>query len=197
MLTFDDPQLEQPARRHAYHGISAEPRAPGTTEVVVDEGWKYNLPDLLAALGRSQLRKADVLAGRRQTIADRYRMQFSSLVEAGLLRVPRVDPAVKSAWQLYIVRFALERLKPEWTRDRVAHTLRERGIGTSLQTLQRPLHTHPFWRARLESAQWGEFPVADRIAATALCLPIWPGMTEAQVDHVVDEVGRVLKGAVR
>lgn len=197
MLTFDDIELERPARRHAYHGINPGPRSPGTTEVVVDAGWKYNLPDLLAALGRSQLRKADVLVGRRQTIADRYRMQFSSLVNAGLLRVPRVDPAITSAWQLYIVRFALERLKSEWTRDRLAQALRDRGIGTSLQTLQRPLHTHPFWRGRGGSAQWGDFPVAEKIAATALCLPIWPGMAEAQVDQVADEVGRVLKGAVR
>jgi perosamine synthetase len=197
MLTFDDIQLERPARRYAYHGINPDTRPPGVTEVVVDIGWKYNLPDLLAALGRSQLRKADVLAGRRQTIADRYRMQFSSLVDAGLLRVPRVDPTVTSSWQLYIVRFALERLRPEWTRDRLGQTLRERGIGTSLQTLQRPLHTHPFWRERGGSAKWGEFPVADKIASSGLCLPIWPGMAEAQVDQVADEVSRLVKAAVR
>jgi dTDP-4-amino-4,6-dideoxygalactose transaminase len=196
MLILADPELERLARRLAYHGISQDPRPPGTTEIVTDAGWKYNLPDLLAALGRSQLRKADVLAGRRQANAERYRMQFASLVNAGLLRVPRVDPAITSAWQLYIVRFALDRLRPEWTRDRIAATLLERGIHTSLQTLQRPLHTHPFWR-RLPSAQWGEFPVADRIAASALCLPIWPGMAEAQVDRVADEVSRIVKGAVR
>ena len=160
-----------------------------------EEGWKYNLPDILAALGRSQLRKADVLAGRRVGIAERYRMKLAPLIEAGLARLPRVEEANGSAWHLYVIRFNLERLRPEWTRDRIAATLAERGIKTSLH--YRPLHTHPFWRARLESAQWGEFPVTDRIYASALSLPIWPGLSESQVDQVADEICRVVKGAVR
>jgi dTDP-4-amino-4,6-dideoxygalactose transaminase len=199
MLVLADPSLEPLARRLSYHGIHAQDpphaRRGLDTDLVTDEGFKYNLPDLLAALGRSQLRKADVLAGRRQIIAERYRSRLTSLVEAGLLRVPRVDPAVKSAWQLYVIRFALDRLRPEWTRDRLAIALAERGVHTSLR--YRPLHTQPFWRARLESAQWGEFPIADKIAASALCLPIWPGMTESQVDQVADEVGRLVKSVAR
>lgn len=195
MLILRDPSLEPRARRLAYHGIASGPRPPGQPESVVEEGWKYNLPDLLAALGRSQLRKADVLGGRRATIAEQYRTRLSTAVEAGLMRVPRVEEGASSAWHLYVVRIVTERLRPEWTRDRLAAALGERGIQTSAR--YKPLHQHPFWRGRLPSAQWGTFPVADQIAVSALCLPIWPGLSESQVDHIADEVCRLVKGGAR
>lgn len=193
VLSRSDAALEKRARRLVYHGIA--PRTGLEPDLVTEEGWKYNLPDVLAALGRAQLMKADVLAGHRERIAIQYRNRLSTLVNAGLLRVPRVDPDVKSAWHLYVVRFSLDRLREEWPRDRIAATLLERGIQTSLR--YRPLHQQPFWRARLESAKWQSFPTADRIAASSLCLPIWPYMSEAQVDQVADEVTRIVKGAVR
>jgi dTDP-4-amino-4,6-dideoxygalactose transaminase len=199
MLILADSGLEKRARRLVYHGIAAHEAQHHRTGLdhylVTEEGWKYNLPDVLAALGRAQLMKADVLAGRREEIAKRYRARFADAVGAGLLRVPRVDPSVKSAWHLYVLRFNLERLREEWTRDRLAATLLERGIQVSLR--YRPLHQQPFWRARLPEAKWSTFPHADRIAASSLCLPIWPAMTESEVDRVADEVIRLVKGAVR
>lgn len=199
MLVLQDPGLEARARRLTYHGIHAiEPqhRRVGLDHyAVTEEGWKYNLPDLLAALGRAQLRKADVLAGRRTTIAERYRARFAPLVNAGLLRVPWLESRIKSGWHLYVIRFVLERLRPEWTRDRLAGALQDRGIQTSVR--YKPLHLQPFWRTRLDSARWGTFPVAERVAESSLCLPCWPGMSESQVDQVGDEVSRLVKGAVR
>ena len=199
MLTLRDPGLLARARRISLHGIDADAYQRSRKGLyhyaVVEEGEKYNMADLNAALGRSQLRKADVLAGRRLAIAERYRARLSPVTEAGLVRVPRVDDHVVSAWHLYVVRFAMDRLRSEWTRDRMAEELKERGIQTSMH--YRPLHTHPYWRSRVTSSQWGEFPVADRLYASALSLPIWPGMSESQVDQVADEVCRVVKGAVR
>lgn len=199
MLVLADPELEGRARRLSLHGINADAYQRSRSGLyhysVTEEGYKYNLPDILAALGRSQLRKADVLAGRRLAIAERYRMKLAHLVDAGLIRLPRVGEDTVSAWHLYVVRFTMDRLRPEWTRDRIAASMAERGVNTSLH--YKPLHTHPFWRARLESARWGEFPVADRIYQSALSLPIWPGMAESQVDVVADELSRVVKSAIR
>lgn len=200
-LVLRDPDLLPRARRLSLHGIDADAyqrsRAGLAHYQVVEHGWKYNLPDVLAALGRSQLKKADVLWQRRQNVADWYRRALAPAVAAGRLRLPVVEPDCASSWHLYAVRLPLERWAPGWDRDRVAARLRDLGIGTSMHYV--PLHLHPYWQAHgdLAGMNNGRFPHANTAYAELLSLPIWVGLTEGQVGHVAERLVQVLEEAQR
>lgn len=193
MLALNDASLLERARRLSLHGIDADAyqrsRAGLYHYEVTEHGWKYNLPDLLAALGRSQLSKVNELFTRRYAVAAQYQSRFQKLVRAGLLTLPMVYDDCESSWHLYVIQFNMEALKPDWSRDRIALALREHGIGTSLH--YRPLHLHPFW---LPYATRG-LPNTERAYGRMLSLPIYPGMTEGDTDRVADALEVVLQDA--
>ncbi|MFD5625706.1 DegT/DnrJ/EryC1/StrS family aminotransferase [Streptomyces sp. NPDC127072] len=142
---------------------------------VVAAGMKYNMPDLAAALLRCQLDRCDALHERRRAIGERYAKGLASL--PGLL-LPLADTALdSSSWYLYAVQL------PEGIdRDDVADRLSRRGIGTSVHF--RPLHQFSYYRAELPSAA-EDFPVADAAYRRLLSLPIFPAMTNEDVDSVI------------
>ncbi|MCL2374776.1 MAG: DegT/DnrJ/EryC1/StrS aminotransferase family protein [Treponema sp.] len=140
---------------------------------VVEPGFKYNIPDILSALGRVQLRRAMDLLVMREDIARRYDAAFSS---------PFILPpsGEGDARHLYPLRLDAEKLVIG--RDDFAAKMQGRGIGISVHFI--PLHTMPYYknRYRLES---GDFPETMRAYSQSISLPIWPGMTRAQADAVI------------
>lgn len=189
MLTTDDPDIAARARLMALHGISRDAwkryAADGSWSYeVVEAGYKYNLTDLAAALGRVQLRRLHAMRARRAEIAVRYRAAFegSRVVEA-----PGVAHGVEHAWHLYPVRLRLDRLSID--RARFIQELRERRIGASVHFI--PLHRQPFY-ARRYGYNPADFPVAEAIYPRLVSLPIYSGMTDASVARViaaVEEIG--------
>jgi dTDP-4-amino-4,6-dideoxygalactose transaminase len=197
MLVIPKPQ-ESRARRLTLHGIDADAYQRSRTAIyhyeVVEHGWKYNLPDLLAAPGRSQLAKTHRLWEQRTATARRYIDGLSGLVGAGRLTLPAVGADAMSAWHLFPIRLNLKALHATWDRDRVGQRLRELGVGTSMHS--RPLHRHKFWSESLGLAAEA-FPVADQAYIELLSLPIWPGMTHRHVSLVIDRLHQVLTEGVR
>lgn len=196
MLTLADPSLESRARRLTLHGIDQDAFQRSRTAIyhyeVLEHGFKYNLPDLLAALGRTQLKKAISLWELRVMIAETYGKRLQYLHERGLLQLPSLEQNVSSAWHLYPVRFNLDALTKN--RDELAAELRLRGVGSSVH--YRPLHRHSYWAANfIKPTQ--VFPFADRAYDELLSLPIWPGMTTIEMEYVVDRVGDVIIRAKR
>lgn len=204
MLVLRDTALMDRARRLSLHGIDADAYQRSRQGLyhyeVIEHGWKYNLPDLLAALGRSQLGKADALARRRFWIAEAYTKRFLPLVTAGVLQLPVVHDGYQSAWHLYVIQFETERFRAGWDRDRIAVAMKDQGIGTSLH--YRPLHRHRFWQqhcaTQLHGQDWATlFPHTERAYPRMLSLPIWPGMTDGDVDRVASALESVLAEATR
>jgi dTDP-4-amino-4,6-dideoxygalactose transaminase len=144
---------------------------------VVEAGHKCNLPDILAAIGRVQLRRADELWERRRRIAARYDAAFSKRPE---LSIP--PGGAGDARHLYPLR-----LKAPLAADRddCVRKLQEAGIGVSVHFI--PLHKMPYYRKRY-ALKDGDFPNAEDAYSRVISLPIWPGMTEAQVTRVIDSV---------
>jgi dTDP-4-amino-4,6-dideoxygalactose transaminase len=89
----------------------------------------------------------------------------------------------KSSWHLYILRLNLEELRID--RDAFIEELRSRGIGTSVHFI--PLHLHPFYQRSYGYAP-GDFPKAEKEFDRYLSLPIYPGMTDANIQQVIDSV---------
>lgn len=149
---------------------------------LLEPGLKANLPDLLAALARSQLARFDDLQGRRRRLVSEYRKLVASL--PGLRCVPE-DLAVGGADHLMVVAL------PEGVdRDRVQECLRGDGVPTSVHFP--PLHHFEWFRANAVLGPGGA-PVADRMAGRVLSLPLHPGMSTADVQRVMGALWAALE----
>ena len=145
---------------------------------VVAAGYKYNLPDLLAAVGREQLKKADRFLAERRQIAEIYNAAFKDLPFAEL---PPDGPG--HAWHLYSLRLRPDSLRIG--RNEFVEELRKAGIGTSVHFI--PLHIMPYWADRYGLSP-ESFPEAYASFLRTISLPIWQGMGEDRARAVVRAV---------
>jgi len=192
MLVTDDDSLADRARLMSLHGISRHAwnryAAGGSWSYEIeDAGYKYNMTDLAAALGLAQLSRAEELLAARRDLAAGYRERFLQSGFDDLIQLPEDAPDGSHAWHLFVVRLRLERLSID--RAAVMDQLQERGIGASVHFI--PLHMHPYYRARPETTP-RPLPIASREFERVVSLPIWPGMTDANLDRVVAALGAIL-----
>ena len=176
------------------HGISRDAWNRYSTEgswhyEVLDIGYKYNLTDIQSAIGIVQLGKCDAMRAERAEIAARYSREFA---RQRALEVPTVGANRESSWHLYVLRLNLNELTI--TRSAMIEKLRERGIGTSVHFI--PLHMHPYYK-KTYGYRAEDFPVASREYERYLSLPIFPGMSGAQIDYVIENVVEIVTGAAR
>lgn len=189
MITTSDSDLADRCRILSLHGISRDAwkryTAAGSWYYEVTElGYKYNLPDLLAAIGLVQLHKLDALNARRQAIAEQYHRAFREM--AFLEPFPPCVPEDRThVWHLYTIRLHLDALRI--TRDQFIDELKARGIGVSVHYI--PIHFHPHYRGY--GWQRGDYPHTEAYYARTISLPLYPGMTDADVSRVIETVFEV------
>jgi perosamine synthetase len=190
MLTTDDGEIARFVRYVRLHGISHDAwdrHQPGN-------GWRYevnelgikaNMTDVQAAIGRVHLRSLEAWQRRRAELARRY--------DAALVQIPGVKlptrPAPgegEPAWHLYVVQF-----EPEFglSRDEVIVRFAEQGIECSVHFL--PQHRQPYLQRLLGRQIVEAFPGADAASLRILSLPLYPGLTDADVDRVSDVLARL------
>jgi dTDP-4-amino-4,6-dideoxygalactose transaminase len=184
-----EPAFVDRAREWSLHGMSRDAwrryeRGGSWRYDVLHAGFKYNFTDLQAALGLAQLRRASALQDRRRLIAERYTAAFAELDE---LEVPETVGDVEHAWHLYVLRMHLDRLSIG--RDEFIHELTGLGIGTSVHFI--PLHELSYYREKY-AFEPGSLPVADREFQRMLSLPIYPAMSDGDVEDVVAAVRDVV-----
>jgi dTDP-4-amino-4,6-dideoxygalactose transaminase len=194
MLVTDDDEVADRAKQMRLHGISADAwnrYAPGGTWFydVIGAGFKYNLSDIQAAIGLVQLDRLDELMEARGRIATRYDECFSSSPFVG---TPPRRAGDGHAWHLYVIRLNLDELTIG--RSEVIERLTAAGIGASVHFI--PLHLHTYYQREF-GYQPGDFPVAERLYERSISLPIWPGMSDAEVDRVADTVLEIVDAARR
>ena len=193
MIVTRDPQIANRVRTMRLHGINRDAfdRFVSTTPKwfyeVVAPGFKYNMPDIAAALGIHQLRKAHQFRARREAIARRYTEAFASLP----VKVPVVrHPTDLHAWHLYVVQLELEKLRID--RGEFIEKMSAAGIGCSVHYI--PLHMQPYWRDRYSLSD-RSFPVATSVYRRSVSLPIYTKMTDDDVQRVIDTAGQILESA--
>jgi len=189
MVTTERADFAETLRRFRNHGISSEARGRQSAgqwqyEMVL-LGMNYRLPDINCALGLSQINKLDRNLARRREIAAAYRARLAGL--PGLI-LPTVRTEVNPAWHLYAVRVNAAQLMVG--RAEVFRALRAENIGVNIHYI--PVHLHPYYRERF-GYKGGEFPVAEAAYEQLLSLPMFPAMTNADVDDVVRAMGKVLE----
>lgn len=189
-LATDDETLSERVRVLTLHGMTKDAwnryDAGGSWWYDIQEfGFKDNLPDPAAALGRSQLRRAEALRARRERAARRY---LEQLRDDPYLMLPGFDPRNRHAWHLFVVRI---RDGAPRSRDEVVQALAAQGIGTSVHFI--PVHYHSAFR-RLGRWREGDFPVAEAFFRGAISLPLYPDMTDAEVDTVCEALRDAVRG---
>ncbi len=182
MITTENPQYADRLQVMRLHGIDRDAWKRYSAEgswfyEVLENGFKYNLTDLQAALGVVQLEKCDAMYMARLRIAQRYSSAFQSIES---LQIPLVPPERESSWHLYVLRLNLDQLRID--RNQFIRELTDRGIGTSVHFI--PLHLQPVYR-RDYQYKLGDLPVAEREYQRSLSLPIYPGMREDEVEQVI------------
>lgn len=184
MVTTEDDALAERVRVMRLHGISRDvwnrytSDKPSWYYEIVAPGFKYNLTDIAASIGIEQLRKARFFQTRREEIAAAYN---AGLADQSAFERPHVENSGDiHAWHLYVLRLNLDRLSID--RDRFIHEMASRGVSCSVHFI--PLHMQPYWRDTytLEASQ---FPVASREFDRVVSLPIYPGMTDGEVERVM------------
>lgn len=148
----------------------------------VDLGLNYRLTDIQSALGASQMDRLESFIDRRHRLADRYDRALAGLP----LKLPVRPAGDRSALHLYPVEVTREPRAPE--RRRVFDALRAAGVSANVHYI--PVYLQPHYR-RL-GFKPGLCPVAERYYAGAISLPMYPGLTEADQDRVVDAMRRAL-----
>jgi dTDP-4-amino-4,6-dideoxygalactose transaminase len=197
MITTDDDRWADRMRVTRLHGMSRdawrryEVRRSWYYEIEA-LGFKYNLTDIAAAIGLHQLQKCDVFQGRRAVIAERYTRYFETLKEITLpsSTVVSVDGATANhqhAWYLYPILVETSRLQID--RDHFIEELNKRNIGVSVHFI--PLHYHPYYRERFGYGR-GSFPVAERFYEHCISLPIYPAMSDRDIDDVIEAVDDIV-----
>jgi len=185
MLT-GPPELVDSARTWSLHGMSRDAFRRYTSDGswrydVVLPGFKYNMPDITAAIGLHQLRRLDSMQARRRAIVAQYDEAFAGLEE---LETPVARPEVESAWHIYLLRLR------RGNRDELIEELKRRNIGTSVHFI--PIHAHSYYRDRY-GLRPEQFPVAQREFERMLSLPLSPAHSDADVADVIEAVTDIVE----
>jgi dTDP-4-amino-4,6-dideoxygalactose transaminase len=190
-LATDDEELSERVRMLTLHGMSRDAwnryDAGGSWRYDIKEfGFKDNLTDIAAALGRSQLKRIEAFIESRTQVAQRY---IANLRNEEHLILPAFSEENRQPWHLFMIRIRNESSPVQ--RDDVIRALNDRGIGTSVHFI--PLHYHTAYQ-KLGRWQKGDFPVAEKFFEGEISLPMYPGMTEAEVDEVSQALREILRG---
>ena len=191
-ITTDDATIYKKLKTIRNHGISADYNQRDdkvTWEYSIGEiGFNYRLSDIHAALGLSQLSDINLNLTKRRKIAQSYDGAINNMEAVSTLT--SLDENVHS-YHLYVIKLDLEKFKVG--RREIFQAMRGENIGVNVHYI--PLYKHPLYSEfRLNP---DEFPNSNYVYERILTLPIWPGMTDRDVDSVITALDKVVKFYVR
>lgn len=143
-------------------------------------GYNYRITDIQCALGISQLSKIDQFRQRRREIVDYYNAAFKDIK---WLTTPFEESFCDSNFHLYVLQFDFEKIGK--SRAQVMAELAKKGIQTQVHYI--PVYTQPFYRKTF-GTNWGDCPTAEQYYRKCLSVPLFPAMSQQDVDAVVDGI---------
>jgi perosamine synthetase len=184
MATTDNDEWAEKMRILRLHGISKDAwkrySKEGSWEYdVLENGYKYNMTDINAALGLAQLKKLEWMWKEREKIAEMYNEAFKDYEE---LILYEVKPDRVTSWHLYPLKLNLELLKI--SRNQFVEELKNRGIGTSVHFI--PLYRFSYYKRMGYDTR--DFVNSEWIFERIVSLPIFPGMKKEEVEYVIENV---------
>lgn len=192
MLVTKNPEIASRCKIMRLHGISRDAfdrytsTKPSWYYEIVAPGFKYNMPDICAAIGIHQLRRLEGFQEKREWMAAFYAHELEGL-PISLPSMIRTED--KHAWHLYPIQLLPEAGIP---RDKFIEAMAEQGIGCSVHFI--PLHLQPYWRDTY-NLKPEDFPVSQRLFEREVSLPLYTRMNEKDLERVVAAVKAVLSTA--
>lgn len=183
MVTTNDPVLADRLRVMRSHGMVRPAGAEPWWYEMPEPGFNYRLPDILCALGLSQLRKLPRFAERRRALAAAYGEALAPLA-------PEVRLAGRPAWSdpvLHLMTVLIDFEAAGRSRLEVVEALKARGVGSQVHYI--PVHRQPYYRGLYGPL---DLPGAEAWYARCLSLPLYPGMHDGDVVTVVDALAAAL-----
>jgi perosamine synthetase len=184
MILTNNKDFYEKLKIFRHHGITKKPEKGGWYYQIKNLGYNYRLTDFQCALGISQLKKIDKFIKRRREIVDQYNKAFKEV--EGII-IPKERDYVKSAWHIYPIRLRLEKLKVN--RKKVFEKMQEQGIGVQVHYI--PLHLQPLYKNKF-GYEKKDFPVAEDYYEKAITLPLFPGMTDKDVEYSINCVKKLI-----
>ncbi len=184
-ITTNDEHLYKKLLLLRSHGIAREnfkyASAIGPWYYEMQElGFNYRLTDIQAALGISQMKKLDAFKKRRREIVHTYNTLLAGI---DWICLPYEAPGVDSCFHLYVIQIDFEKLGMR--REEVMNALKAQGIGTQVHYI--PVHLHPFYREHFGYGP-GDFPISEKFYEKALSIPLYPAMTDADIEYVCSQI---------
>ena len=192
MLCTDNDEIANRVKTMRLHGINSDIWDRFTNGAsweydVVAPGFKYNMPDLNAALGVQQLKKASKFRDKRQAIA---RIYYQELNDIPGLTLPRLYCAMEDhSWYLFMVLIDPEKTINSMDRNQFITEMTKRQIGTSVH--YKPLHLMTYYKKQYDLKP-ENFPNANRIFKQCVSLPMFSAMTEDQLEYVIASIKKIL-----
>lgn len=188
-VTTNDEKLYQKLCMLRSHGVTKDEnlltKNPGPWYYEMQSlGFNYRMTDMQAALGVSQLNKLDFFKKRRREVIAMYNKAFADM---RYLKTPYEPENVCSCFHLYVTQIDFESLGK--SRAQVMQELREKGIGTQVHYI--PVPTQPYYKNTFGYKD-GDFPVAEKYYEQELSLPLYPGLSDDDVNTVIKAVKEVI-----
>jgi perosamine synthetase len=173
MITTDDPELAELARRFRHHGQSEQTRYE-----YHHLGYNYRMMDLQAAIALAQLNKIEAFTEAR--------IRNAKLLTDGLKGIKGIStPIIRQGARHVFHQYTIKVDGYKLSRDELAAKLKEKGVGSGVY-YPKPLHLHPFY-ARMGYRE-GDFPVSERLSKIVLSLPVHPGVSREDVKHIIETI---------
>lgn len=188
VITTNDDEIAQNMRIFRNHGITTDHRQRaeqgGFFYEMVQIGFNYRITDFQCALGLSQLNRLAGWVKKRQAIATMYDDALGSIRAVQALHV---SEDISHAYHLYMVQFDLDQLSVD--RNQIFNALRAEGIGVNVHYI--PVHLHPFYKNTFGTG-FGDCPVAETAYDRIVTLPIFPQMSNSDVEDVLTAIQKVV-----
>ena len=184
MILTNNKDFYEKLKLFRHHGAVKKPEKGKWYYEIENPGYNYRLTDFQCALGISQLKKLDKFIKRRRVIAAKYSKAFKNIKE---IITPTERNYVKSAWHIYPIQLDFKKLKTG--RRKIFENLHKKGIRVQVHYL--PLHLQPFYKKKFGYKK-GDFPKAENYYQRAVTLPLFPKMTDIEVNRVIQTVKKII-----
>ena len=180
MVLTDNKIFYEKLKIFRHHGIIKIPEKGKWYYEIENPGYNYRITDFQCAIGISQLKKLDKFIEKRKKIAERYNKAFKNIEK---IIIPTEKIYAKSAWHIYPIQIRGA------GRKEVFEKLFKLAVGAQVHYV--PLHIQPFYQKRFGYKK-GDFPIAEKYYEGAITLPLFPKMTDKEVQYVIDSVKKIL-----
>ncbi len=145
---------------------------------IVDNGYKYNMTDINAALGLAQLDKVERMRLEREKIAKKYNEAFKN----SNIKIPFIKEDRETSWHLYVIKVN--------NRNELIEKLKEKGISASVHFI--PVHKHPYYK-KTYGYKNKDYPAANEVFEKSLSLPIYPDLNDEETEYIIRNVLKYAK----